>query len=187
MTFRGSDYYADSAELISIIAAAAAKASTSSDTASSGPQGAVAKAPFVRKKRTLTASGSNTIVTNMGMEEEEKEKEPTVSASQAPEREEAELRDLKPLRRAPEGRMEERLASIPFTFRDSLASSIGGGQQVAQIVSSYTRRGSDDSTVVGQGALKAGKQLDVTSFLGGQSYSHQTECVLTTSYISPTS
>src|SRR5258706_7003709 len=74
--------------------------------------------------------------------------------------------------RAPDGRVGERQARVPSTFRASHASLTSSGRQVSRIVSSYSKRVSSDSPAVGQGALKDGRQLDVTSFIGGELYNH---------------
>ena len=170
MTFRASSYYPDSAERNSIFGAA--KASTSSSTPSSSSQGTVARAPFVRKKRPVTVSVSNTIVPEAGKDKDKDAEPSTVGTPQPLAGEEREFWHLKLLRQRPEGRTDGPLASFPSTFRDSRASSISGGQQVARRASSYSRRSSDGTTVVGQGTIKAGKRLDVTSFIGGESYNH---------------
>ena len=162
VTFRKSTYYTDPTGRNSIITTAA-KAMTFSESS----QDTVTRAPFVRKKRPSTAFVSNTIVPK-DKEKEEEAKRPTASTSRTPGGEEMEFGDLRSLRQTREGRMEGRLTSFPSTFRDSLASSTGDSQQIARIVSSYSRRGSGNSTSVGQGALRAGKQLDVTSFIGGE-------------------
>ena len=178
VTFRASSYYADPAERErNSILMTAAKASTSSGTSSSG-SGTAANVSSARKKREMTVSASNTIIPevnkDMGSEkdkESEKVAEPsTVATPQTRAGEETVFRDLTSLRKTPEAKMEGRLepASFPSTIRDSRASSISGDQQLARILSSYAKRGSG-STIIGQGALKAGKQLDVTSFIGGES------------------
>jgi len=152
LTFRPSSYYPDPAERSSIIIAAA-KASNSSGTPSPGSQGTAGRAPFVRKKRPRVIPQSS-----------KEGAEPTTVGNPRPLA--GEETDLKLLERIPDGRTEERLASVPSTFRDSRATITSDGQQVARILSSYSRRGSGDSTAVGQGAL------NVTSFIGGELYNH---------------
>ena len=85
--------------------------------------------------------------------------------------------------RASEGRVEERPAGVPSTFRASHASLTSSGRKVSRIMSSYSKRASSDSPAVGQGALKDGRQLDVTSFIGGELYNHWFRCILTSRYI----
>lgn len=167
ITFRMSSYYPDLTARNSINTAIA-NAAASLGSPSSGSQDTVARAPFVRNKRPMTVSISNTIVPEVGKDKEEEK-----VTLQAPAGEETEFWDPRLLRYAPEERMEGRLASVPSTLRDSAVNSISDGQQVAQIVSAYSGRDSDGSTVVGQGALKAGKGLDVTSFIGGEPYDHR--------------
>jgi hypothetical protein len=50
-------------------------------------------------------------------------------------------------------------------------------------VSSYPKRSSSGSAAVGQGTLKDGRELDVTSFIGGESYNHWSRRILTIIYI----
>lgn len=170
LTFRASSYDPDSSERISVIIATT-KASTPSDTRSSSSQGTTPRAPFVRKKRPMTVQFSK------------EEAERTVGNLQTLAGEETEFWDLKLLKRILEGRTEGRLVGVPSSFRDSRASLSSGGQQVSRIVSSYTRRGSSGSTAVGRGTLKDGRQLDVTSFIGGELYNQCSRRILTISYI----
>jgi hypothetical protein len=181
-TSLGSGYDNGSTERTPVITVAANAPASSLEASSSGPQGAAAKAPPVRKKRPLPISVSSYLVPG-GVNEEEKEKEqqadwPTTSIPQAPPGEEVEFQASRSLRQTPDDR---RLARLPSTFWDSVTSSVGGSPHVAQIVSSYSKRSSDGSTIVGQGALKTVKQLDVTSFIGGKSYHHYLGYVLTMS------
>ena len=170
VTYRASSYYPDPAERNSIFMAAT-KASTSSGTSS---QDTAARAPFVRKMRPMTVSVSSTIVPELSKDTGKPgvAETSTVDTRQTLAGEQTEFWDSPLLRKAPKARADGTLASLASPIRDSRASSINGGQQVPRVVSPYSRRGSDGSIIIGQGALKVGKELDVTSFIGGESYNH---------------
>lgn len=78
---------------------------------------------------------------------------------------------------------EERVAGVPSTFRASRTSLTSSDRRVSRIVSSYSKRVSSDSPAVGQGALKDGRELDVTSFIGGELDNYSSRRILTMSYI----